>query len=384
MPTNIMLIGLGGLGKAILKVLALSGSVTEISVGSRTAEAGIEYCNLVRLAAASAGQFPRIEFLPLDLNQESEVAGVIARLAPDLVLTTATMMPWWVPDRLPPEKARIFQRAGFGVWLPIHLNLTVKLMRALGQAAYSGPVLTAPFPDVVNPVLAALHMAPTCGVGNLAEIVPKLRLLAGQKLGVDVEKVHVSLVAHHSLEAYVFRTEADSAGLIHKPPYHLEVVYHGREVGQELGGDELVFSAYPLPGGQDTHFLTAAAALRTIRALLSPSGARIHVPGPLGLPGGYPVVASQSGLSLALPAGLTAEQAVEINTAAHRFDGVDRILPDGTVVFLPESAGAMRATLGYDCEKLEPAEIEARAAELIDRFSVYAAGFGLSVRGQEH
>ncbi len=380
MPNKILLIGLGGLGKAILNVMALNGPVAEIFVGSRSAEAGVEYCNLVRLAAASAGQFPRIEFLPLDLNQESEVAEIIARLAPDLVLTTATMMPWWVPDRLPPERAEIFQKAGFGVWLPIHLNLTVKLMRALGQVVYSGAVLTAPFPDVVNPVLAALGLAPTCGVGNLAEIVPKLRLLAAQKLGADVGKVHVSLVAHHSLEAYAFRAEADLAELDQKPPYHLEIVYQGREIGQELGADELLFSAYPIPPGQETHFLTAAAALSTIRALLSPTGTRIHVPGPLGLPGGYPVVASRLGLSLALPSGLTAEQAVEINSAAHRFDGVDRILPDGTVVFLPELADTMRATLGYDCEKLVPGEIEARAAELIGRFSDYAAEFGLRVR----
>jgi hypothetical protein len=379
MAGKIMLVGLGGLGKTILTTLAMNVDLDEIIVGSRSAAQGSAFCNLIRLGAAAAGRYPHIEFVSMDLNQQADVARLVERRSPDLILSTATMMPWWLPDRLPAEQAGLFQRAGFGVWLPIHLNLTVKLMQALRTAAFSGPILTAPFPDVVNPVLAALDLAPTCGVGNLAEIVPKVRLLAAGRLGVAASKVHVTMIAHHALEAYVFRAHADPTLPPPRPPYHLEITYEGRQIGDLVEADQLLFSAYALPAGQETHTLTAAAALTTIQALLTPHGARIHVPGPLGLPGGYPVVASASGLSLALPAGLTPERAVSINSASHRFDGIDRILPDGIVEFVPDSAAIMRDTLGYDCERLVPDEIEARAGELIKRFSEYAVSFGLKV-----
>ncbi len=374
-----MLLGLGGLGKAVLNVLALDPAIGSIVVASRNAAHGEAYCNLVRVGAAAAGRYPLVDFESLDLNHESEVAENVAREKPDIILTTATMMPWWLPESLPPEQAGLFRRAGFGAWLPVHLNLAIRLMRALALVPYTGIVLTAPFPDVVNPVLAGIGMAPACGVGNLAEIVPKVRLLAAARLGVAPGKVQVTLVAHHALEAFVFLPDPKRGLASSVPPFYLQIIYQGRDVTAELDGESLLFSGFPVSGGPDTHALTAMAALTTIKAFLSSQGSRIHVPGPLGLPGGYPVVASRSGVGLALPEGLTKDQAVAINAGSHRFDGIRRILADGAVEFVPETAAIMKETLGYDCPVLEPALVEPRAVELLDRFTAYAAGFGLAV-----
>jgi hypothetical protein len=379
MSGKIMLVGLGGLGKSIGLGLALEPVVDEIILASRNTSNGQAYRNLLRLTGAAAGRFPRVEFLPIDLNQVAEVAEGIAHYDPDLILSTATMMPWWLPDRLPTAESEKFQRAGFGIWLPVHLNLTVKFMQAVRMAEFTGPVLTAPFPDVVNPVLACLDLKPTCGIGNLAEIVPKIRLLAADKLDASTERVHVKMVAHHALEAFMFAAVSDPARQAAAPPYYLEIVYQGRPVNEEINADRIIFSAFPVPEGPESHALTASAAVDVIRALLSRQGALVHVPGPFGLPGGYPVVASQSGLSLALPSGLSLEEALAVNIASHKFDGIHQIMADGAVEFVPESAAIMQETLGYDCERLEPGEIEARAVELHQRFSAYAAGFGLAV-----
>lgn len=200
MRPKLMLIGLGGLGGVMLELLAREPSLGSLVVGSRNVERGVARCNLARLGAMAQGYAPSIRFLPLDLNDPLSVASIVRHESPDIILSTATMQTWWLPDLLPPEQATAIKRAGFGVWLPVHLTLTLKLMEALRDAGYGGITLTAPFPDVVNCVLGRLGLAPTCGIGNLDEVVPKVRLLAAERLGVPLGSVRVLLVAHHALE----------------------------------------------------------------------------------------------------------------------------------------------------------------------------------------
>jgi hypothetical protein len=374
MKPTIMLIGLGGLGSIILELLAREEGLGQIVVGSRNGAHGIARCNLARLGAMAQGYAPSLSFVPLDLNDKEAVAETVHREAPDLILSTATMQTWWLPDLLPPEQAAVIKGAGFGVWLPVHLTLTLKLMEALRDADYHGITLTAPFPDVVNCVLGRLDLAPTCGVGNLDEIVPKVRLLAAERLGAPLDAVRVLLVAHHALESAVF---GEPTGEI--PPYFLRVEVGGQDVTEAVRADELLLAPYPLPSGPVTHFLTAGSAVRLIRALLSEGGALLHAPGPNGLPGGYPVIVGRSGVQAAPIEGFTLAEAIAINERSHRFDGIERIDADGIVVFCPEAADVLRVELGYDCEQLAPYESEERAKELIARFREYARRYGVSL-----
>src|SRR5205807_1000054 len=96
------------------------------------------------------------------------------------------------------------KQAAFGMWLPVHLAPTIKLMESVRAAGFSGPVLTAPFPDVVNCILARLGLAPTCGVGNVDEMVAKVRFLAAERLQTRPDAVRVYLVAHHAMSGAVF------------------------------------------------------------------------------------------------------------------------------------------------------------------------------------
>ncbi len=374
MKPILMLIGLGGLGSVILELLARERSLERIVVGSRNAARGTARCNLARLGAMAQGYAPSISFIPLDLNDKEAVAETVQRETPDIILSTATMQTWWLPDLLPPQQATVIKSAGFGVWLPVHLTLTRKLMEALHEADYAGITLTAPFPDVVNCILGRLGLAPTCGVGNLDEIVPKVRLLAAERLGAPLDAVRVLLVAHHALEPAAFGEPMDEI-----PPYFLRVEYGGQDVTEAIRADELLLAPYPLTPGPAIHFLTAGSAVRLIRALLFESGALLHAPGPNGLPGGYPVIVNRSGVQPAPIAGLTLEEAIAINERSHRFDGIERIEADGTVVFCPAAADVLRAELGYDCDRLAPDEAEGRAQELIARFREYAGRYGVSL-----
>jgi hypothetical protein len=372
--SSVLLLGLGDLGSLILELLAREPRVRRIVVGSRDPERCVARCNLARLGALAQGFDPVIEFTRLDLNDLESTAETITREAPDLILSTASMLTWWIPDLLPEAQALRLKRAKFGVWLPVHMVPTLKLMRAVREAGYTGHALTAPFPDVVNPVLGRLGMAPTCGVGNIDEIVPKVRALAAERLNAASASVRVTLVAHHALQRYVFAgTRTDS------PPYFLRIEHAGKDVTREVDAEELLFAAHPIPEGRVTHFLTAGTTIRLIGALLSEHETDLHAPAPAGLPGGYPVVASKEGVRPASIVGLSLEEAIDINERSHRFDGIERIEEDGSVAFDAGAAEVMRDTLGYDCRRLGPDEAEDRAQELVARFREFANAHGVRI-----
>ena len=372
MKPTLLLVGVGDLGGVLLELLAREPRLGRIVAADRDAGRGTARCNLARAGAVAQGFEPDIRFEVIDLNDVAATAELIARASPAVILGTASLQTWWLPGTLPAPQAALIRKAGFGVWLPVNLTLTVKLMQAVREARYDGLTLTAPHPDVVNVVLARLGLAPTCGIGNLDEIVPKVRVLASERLGAPIASVKVWLVAHHALEPPAF---AGAAGEV--APYFLRIEHHGRDVTREVDGGELLFRPYPLPPGPAIHFLTGGSTLRLVNALLFSDGTFLHAPAPHGLPGGYPVMAGRAGVGVKLPPGLTFEQAVDINTRSHRFDGIERIEEDGTVVFCQESVDTLRAVLDYSCDRLSPGDAGERAAELITRFREFARRHGV-------
>src|SRR5690606_825364 len=98
-------------------------------------------------------------------------------------------------------------------------------------------------------------------------------------------------------------------------------------------------------------WIVAASAIRTLMALLDPVGRLIHAPGPLGLVGGYPLQVDEAGISLALPPGVSREQAIEANWTAQRAEGIQAIEPGGTIVLTDVAAGTLKEVFGYDCAR---------------------------------
>lgn len=371
-----MLIGLGDLGHVVLEMVAREGLFNRIVVCDRDEKMGLARSNLARLSAMAQGAQPQIIFSPLDLNFEDSIIQTVQREKPDIIFFAASLQTWWLYHLLPINQAALIRSAGFGIWLPVHLTLALKLMQALYNMEYEGLVLTAPFPDVVNGILARHCTAPTCGVGNLDELVPKVRHLAAEKWQVSMEKIQVMLVGHHALQAHIL---SESKG--ERPPYFLKIDCEGLDITKKIQGDELLFSSYPLPPGTAIHFLTAGSSLRLMKALFSEDDILIHAPGPKGLPGGYPIMVSRRSIQLAPIQGLSTEEAIAINEQSHRFDGIERIEDDGTVVFRAESVEVFRKALKYDCPRLHPVESEDRAKELMERFREFAKKHGVNLPG---
>jgi hypothetical protein len=370
MDGKILLVGLGNLGSIVLELLARSAGRCEIVTTTRSGLRGEARCNLARVGAIAQGFNPRIRNLELDLNQIDDVAEILRSEKPDVILNTATMLTWWLSDLLPADAARRIRQAGFGVWLPVHLSPSVKLMKAVRAAGYSGHVVNAPFPDAVNCVLGRMGLAPACGVGNIDEIVAKVRLLAAKRLGSAIATIEVSLVAHHALERYVY-CESGVAPRVTVPPSIVRVRRDGIDVTDQFDVQDLLFSPYPVAEGTVTHFLTAGSAVRLLHALLDETPNFLHAPGPGGLPGGYPVRVNRTGVAVAL-GSISLAEAISTNELGQAFDGIERIEANGTTIISEDSVATLKRELGYAPVRVHPDSAEEQAEELVARFREYA------------
>lgn len=372
-PT-ILLIGLGHLGGVLLEFFAREDWIGRVVGCSRGRTRGEARCNLARLGAVAQGLAPTIDYRQVDISRPFEVAEILDSVQPDLVISTATMQTWWLPELLPPEARTRLEQASFGMWLPLHLAPTLALMQSIAASSYAGPVLTAPFPDVVNCVLGRIGLAPTCGIGNIDELVAKVRWMTARHLGAPLETIDAVMVGHHALESAVFKGSTSEV-----PPYFLKVTHQGVDVSESLPVDEILLAPLPLPAGPDTAFFTTGSALRLIRAILAEEDSVLHAPAPSGLPGGYPVIVGRRRVDNAPIAGLELGEAIDINERSHRFDGIEAIRDDGTAAFVAESVDVMRTELGYDCPQLAPADAEDRGLELAARFREYAGRHGVDL-----
>jgi len=390
MGGTVMLVGTGHLGGPILDRLVANPHVGRVVAVGREARRGEARCNLARLAAVARGCEVDVDHHVADVACADEVAAAVRTIAPEVVIHAASMQTWWLLDLFAPEHREVLARAGYGVWLPLHLTLAMTLMQGLSEAGYEGAVLNAAYPDVINVVLGGVGRAPAAGLGNVEELAAKVRGCAADRLAVPAGELDIWLVAHHALQRFAFRgvlAEGGSDGMLGTPgsgnegvpPYFVRVEHRGVDVTEEAGARAALIAPCPLPAGPGWGQFSAAATESFVEALLGEAPSRLHAPGPAGLPGGYPVDAGAGKVALAAIPGLALDEAIDINVRSQRFDGIERIGEDGTVVFADDAAAAMHDALGYQCRVLPPADVVDRATELATRFREYAQRCGVDL-----
>jgi len=371
--TTILLVGLGDLGGHVLEMLARVPGRRRIITADVNEEWGYRKTNLAAFGAAQLGYYPEITFTQLDLFNVDQTAETILACRPDIIYSTATLQSWWVIDTLPPGVFEELDQARIGPWIPMHLTLVHKLMQAVEQTGLDVKVINSSVPDVVNHVLDKVGLAPTIGIGNVANVVPPVRSSIAHQLGAVVEDVKVFFVAHHFVSHHIPRF-GHSGGA----PYYLKALLKGRDVTPELDMEE-VLGDLPRrlrrPGGRQGHSLTASSALAVILAMANDSGDSTHAPGPNGLPGGYPVTVDAGGGQVTLPPDLDLDEAIRINEKGAWFDGIERIDDDGTIHFRDEQMRVMKDMLGYYVESMRVEESEACYRELDERYRAFAGQF---------
>jgi hypothetical protein len=344
----LLLIGLGDLGRRLALALAASGDVGELIVAARRAEDGAMFAALAAACGPASVRFQRLDCLDVDA-----VTALMLREQPDLVVQCAALLsPWDIIRRASPA-GRALAAAGFAIQLPAQLPAVHAVMQAVRAAGFANPVVNCSFPDVTHPILARLGLAPTIGIGNAGMIAAVIRNELRQ-LGRPHDRVRV--LAHH----------CHVTAVMTRDPSRVACGTHPRVFVDDAGtpADDLAYRGQPLASSPELNALTCAHGVEIIRALL-PGGGPLatSAPGPIGLPGGWPVRIADGRVALDLPPSLPHDAALRACEAAAAGDGVARIAEDGTVMFTDAAQRAVARLCPELAAPLAP-------ADCLDRFAV--------------
>lgn len=355
---KVLILGLGDLGKRIAFGLARAGTANVVAAGRNAAHGAA----LARLASAcarapgsgdSAAASPAVRYAHVDALDAHALRGLLERERPDLIVQCCSLLsPWALFERTDPLAAALLS-AGFALQLPAQLPVIHNLMRVLAEAGLPCPVINCSYPDVTNTILAALDLAPAIGIGNAGMV----RALAPAALA-QPDAGPLRLFAHHAHVGAAVRGQQDWLGTTPPPRVFLG--------DMEIPAAPL-FAGEPLPQDKELNALSAAHALDIIDAML-PGAAPLYTsaPGPLGLPGGWPVRITPGHIDLDLPAGICTADVVPFQRDCARGDGVERIDADGTVHFTDRLRERVPARWRALAEPLVPAQALQRCQLLME------------------
>ena len=308
---SIVVVGSGRLARSLCRSLAGLLTSASVSVLARDSASASEVARASAVVARVSGTLTVFDGFALDDAEE-----VLARVRPDVVVCCASEQSPYEKRTHPTQWTELIGRCGFGLTLPLQARIVAQLARALGRVSPQTLLVNGCFPDAVNPLLHALGLRVHCGIGNVATLAACLQAalnLPGQR--------ELAVLAHHAhLDA---PSEPDQEALAWLAGSPMPTV-----TGMLAG-----YRALPR---QELNDLAGHAAARLLADLLSGEATHTSVPGPLGLPGGYPVLVQDGQIRLNLPAGVSQAQAVDWNTRAGERDGIT--IGDGRVGYTPWAA----------------------------------------------
>jgi len=368
---TIMIIGLGEVGGKALELLARRPGIARIVGADVNDTYGSQKVNNALFGAQMEGIYPNIDFVKIDLKDIDRTAETLASIKPSVIFNITSLQSYWVVELLPKEIHKKYQQAGFGPWLPMHLTLCYKLMRAIERSGIKTWVINGAYPDAVNPTLAKVGQAPVAGIGNGENVIPQLQKVISLKKNVPMRSIFLSLVMHHYAEYWVVREGHTGGGRA-----YLRILIDGNDVTNEFSPDELysdIIKYARRPGRPDGHYLIASSGIQKILSIYFDTREYCScIAGPYGMMGGYPGRLSQKGFELELPKGITLEEAVKINWESSALEGIEEIRDDGTVVFTENNRQRMKDLLNYDCRVMKIDECEERATELGQKYNEFS------------
>ena len=346
---DIAITGSGSFSTEVLHALARQTTdVLDVALLARDADRLSQLSRSAAEIATGVGGRLRVEPLVIDWSDYSFLSRTIRDLRPKVFVHAASFQSPWTLDGSD-RWSTLIRSAGFGLTLPLQAALAVKVARAIADESPATTLVNACYPDAVNWILSVNGLSVSAGLGNVAILAASLwdGLEAGLKEGKQLR-----MIGHHAQMAaitYGRPVEPPLKAWIDDTPIH--------------DFAEQWFRKTTLP--RNMNDVAGSAAVPMLLAL---SGRRPawsgHAPGPLGLPGGYPVIARTGKIELDLPDEITLDEAKALNLAAGLADGV--ALKENGEVELPEPFHqALNERFPDYAPPWHASEVEERAVRLL-------------------
>ena len=306
MGCDILLTGTGLFAARIaFDLAATSTDALRVVIAGRNAARRDWLVTAANARAKIFGSPARFAGAEVDLRAPDAADALLARDAPRVIVQAASAQPSAVIATGGDAWSRLVAEGGLSATALTQAQFSLAMARANSRAGDRAALINCAFPDVVNSLIVAAGHRVLCGMGNVG-------ILSGVFAGeADLLPGRLKVLAHYQTLAAFRRPASDRAG---RPP---RVWIDGREV-------EDVFARFrsvkltPEP----VIDISGATGVPLIQALCGGRDWSGHLPGPHGLPGGYPVALVGGALDLALPPGLTREAAISWNAAFEQENGL--------------------------------------------------------------
>jgi hypothetical protein len=350
---DIVLFGTGNFAARIACDLAATAAEpTTILIAGRNADR-LAWLETAGNARAALFRRPvRFAARHVDLSVEGAPDEAIAAAQPSVVVQAASLQTSSVISSGGNAWGRLVAEGGLSATAVLQAPLSVRVARAISKVRPHCRLVNCCFPDVVNPLIAALGLPITCGVGNVA-------ILAEAFAGAldDRRPGSPKVLAHYQHLAAWRRPAAER---------------HGPNARAWIDGAEIADVFARFAGVRLTREpaieISGASGVPLMLALAHGGDWTGHVPGPHGLPGGYPVALSAGALALDLPPSITRAEAIRWNAGFEEESGLV-IESDGRARYtgpLRDRLAALSPTLteGFAVHDIEAVHAEMNALRL--------------------
>jgi hypothetical protein len=339
---DILILGTGPFAQRIACDLAATATEpTRVAIAGRNA---FRLAWILTAARARAEMFARpvaIEGHEIDLGGSGGLADLLAGLRAGVVVQAASLQPASVISGAGNAWTRLVAEGGLSATAVFQAVLTSRVARAVAQASPTSHLINCCFPDVANGIVTAMGLPVECGIGNIAILA---HAFAGMLEGDPRPKLQ--MLCHYQNIAPWRRTPALRSG----PP--ARVWLDGAEVGDVYAR----FAAVQLTP-EPVVDISGASGVTLMLAMAHGRNWSGHVPGPMGLPGGYPVALQGGRFGLHLPEGIDRAAAGAWNVQFEAQNGLV-IGPDGRARYTGRLHEALKAespdiAAGFDVADLE-------------------------------
>lgn len=370
---TVMLFGVGDLGGWVIELLARREGVSRIVACDKREEWGWSKTESAAISAGIEGYNKTIGFETCDVTDIDATSELINRYDPDLIYMSMTLMSYTVAEFFPFKVKRDLQKIS-GTLIPMHLTLPALLMQAVKQAQSKAVCINHSWPDLVNPMLWRSGLKVNMGAGNVDNVANEIRRKISIQENVPFTDVTLYIIYEHVVNIFGTRT-----GI----PYYFKAVVGDRDITDRYDTDSLI-SDRTLRVKRDwlswlIQNKTAAGAVRNIMAVLNDTNEFAHCCGVNGHIGGYPVRINANGATIVLPKEVTMEEAVKINTDGMRYEGVEEIENNGTLVVTDEAYEIAQTLLEIECREIRVSESKYWSEQLSIALKKLAAQYTVDV-----
>jgi len=311
MTTDILVLGTGSFAaRIVFDLAATAAEPVTIGIASRNAER-LSWLRIAGNARASIFGAPaRVESHAIDLLDRDALAALIAATRPAVLVQAASSQPSSVIATEGDAWSRLVAEGGLSATAVFQAQLSMRVAQTVRNARLSCQLVNCCFPDVVNSLIAAAGLPVTCGVGNIAILS---NAFAGELRLQDSRRL--KMLAHYQCVT-PFRRKAEG-----RSGPAARVWIDGKEVADVFKSFASV-KITPEPAIE----ISGASGVPMMLAMAQGRDWSGHVPGPLGLPGGYPAAWRGGKFDLDLPEAITRAEAVAWNA---QFEEANGMVVDG-------------------------------------------------------